>query len=99
MGMQNEIFFSLRNTHGRLQEIRVPMPSTPALAGVDRVQLWIYGLSDQPQTLGLTIEGFEFLPPLTRANRRRQFGICGGPCSSRISMLVFFWHQMVASRF
>jgi hypothetical protein len=63
VGMQNEIFFSLRNTQGRMKEVRIPMPSTPALAGVDRVQLWLYGSADQPQTLGLTIGGFEILPP------------------------------------
>jgi hypothetical protein len=63
VGMQNEVFFALKNTHGRMREIRVPLPSTPALAGVDRVQLWIYGLSDRSQTLGLTIGCFEFLPP------------------------------------
>jgi hypothetical protein len=62
VGMQNEVFFSLRNTGGRMQEIRIPMPLTPALAGVDRVQLWLYGLAGQPQTLGLTIGGLEFLP-------------------------------------
>jgi hypothetical protein len=62
VGMQNEIFFSLRNTQDRIEEVRVPMPSTPALAGVDRVELWLYGLADQPQTLGLTIGSFEILP-------------------------------------
>ncbi len=62
VGMQNEVFFPLKNTQGRMEEIRIPMPSTPALAGVDRVQLWLYGLADQPQTLGLTIGGFEILP-------------------------------------
>ncbi len=62
VGMQNEVFFSLRDTGGRMQEIRIPMPSTPALAGVDRVQLWLYGLAGQPQTLGLTIGGLAFLP-------------------------------------
>ena len=62
VGMQNEVFFSLRNTDGRMQEIRIPMPSTPALAGVDRVQLWLYGLADQPQTLDFALGGFEFVP-------------------------------------
>jgi hypothetical protein len=62
VGMQNEVFFSLENTQGRMQEIRIPMPSTPALATVDRVQLWLYGLADRPQTPGLTIGSFEFLP-------------------------------------
>jgi hypothetical protein len=62
VGMPNEIFLSLGLTHGRMQEIRIPMPSTPALSGVDRVQLWLYGAAGRPATLDLTIGSFEFLP-------------------------------------